>query len=345
MARNTLLIIGNGFDLQCGLQSSYLDFFEWLRKNDDIANSNFWVIYLLNNLPNGQLWSDVEESLREVLKDRYHDKSVIRNLQFHAGLDVSMRFGAHSTLEGKHKKIVEYISDNLTVIKQTRMYWYLDQLRIFERIFSDYLKTEVSNNVYYQSNGVKLMWMLVNHGHENVYVISFNYTNPFNQALLNINSIKSVINVHGTYQDDNIIFGVDATEKLVDDAYIFTKTHRKLLQGGKNEALPRHVKKIKFYGHSLGNADYSYFQSIFDHYNLYGDNLDLLNNRTGNKPVELLFYFAIFDKNREIEIRRDATENVYKLITTYSNSLDNEAHRKNLLHKLLLEGRIKIEFM
>lgn len=27
--------------------------------------------------------------------------------------------------------------------------------------------------------------------------------------------------------------------------------------------------EIKFYGHSLSEADYSYFQSIFDFYNLY----------------------------------------------------------------------------
>ncbi|MDR1821069.1 MAG: bacteriophage abortive infection AbiH family protein, partial [Oscillospiraceae bacterium] len=32
---NTLLIIGNGFDLYCGLKTSYRDFFEWLREHDE----------------------------------------------------------------------------------------------------------------------------------------------------------------------------------------------------------------------------------------------------------------------------------------------------------------------
>lgn len=30
------------------------------------------------------------------------------------------------------------------------------------------------------------------------------------------------------------------------------------------------TKMIKFYGHSLGEADYSYFQAIFDSVKLYG---------------------------------------------------------------------------
>ncbi|EFW89333.1 hypothetical protein [Streptococcus equinus] len=37
---------------------------------------------------------------------------------------------------------------------------------------------------------------------------------------------------------------------------------------------------IKFYGHSLARADYSYFQYIFDMYDLY------------NSDVKLIFYYS-----------------------------------------------------
>ena len=48
--------------------------------------------------------------------------------------------------------------------------------------------------------------------------------------------------------------------------------------------------EIKFYGHSLREADYSYFQSIFDSYNLYE-----------NSKVSLMFYFPKgFEKTKYI---------------------------------------------
>ncbi len=81
--------------------------------------------------------------------------------------------------------------------------------------------------------------------------------------------------------------------------------------------------EIKFYGHSLSEADYSYFQSIFDYYNLYS-----------NDKVSLVFYYS---KGYE------QYEAIYKLINVYGRTLANENQGKNLMHKLLLENRLKIE--
>jgi hypothetical protein len=50
---NTLLIIGNGFDLQCGLRSSYENFFEWLRQDESRANGNLWAVHFLKSSPKG----------------------------------------------------------------------------------------------------------------------------------------------------------------------------------------------------------------------------------------------------------------------------------------------------
>ena len=72
MARdgNALLIIGNGFDLQCGLKSSYADFFDWLRQDEERANNNLWAVHFLSNQPKGQNWVDVENGLQRVLSKR-----------------------------------------------------------------------------------------------------------------------------------------------------------------------------------------------------------------------------------------------------------------------------------
>ena len=123
--------------------------------------------------------------------------------------------------------------------------------------------------------------------------------------------IENVAHVHGTLSAGNIIFGIDASGNIRGDAHIFTKAHRKMLLGNSPSVLPRSVNRIKFYGHSLGEADYSYFHSIFDHYNLYGDDLDLLNYRTGDKPVELYFYFTDYNGSDETTLRRNTVNSVF----------------------------------
>lgn len=80
--------------------------------------------------------------------------------------------------------------------------------------------------------------------------------------------------------------------------------------------------EIKFYGHSLNEADYSYFQSIFDFYDLYANN-----------NVSLVFYYS------EGHEQNDA---IYRLINSYGKTLANKDQGKNLMHKLLLENRLKI---
>lgn len=91
---------------------------------------------------------------------------------------------------------------------------------------------------------------------------------------------------------------------------------------------------IKFYGHSLGRADYSYFQSIFDGVDLY------------ESDTTLVFYFPL-DTSDEAEAinnkwRAQLSNDINNLLTAYGATMDNKEHGKNLMHKLLLEGRLII---
>lgn len=82
------------------------------------------------------------------------------------------------------------------------------------------------------------------------------------------------------------------------------------------------ISSIKFYGHSLGTADYSYFQAIFDQIDLYGGNTTLYFLHAPSYPID--------------------PETVSQLINRYASGLIPESHGRNLLHKLLLEDRLKI---
>lgn len=87
---------------------------------------------------------------------------------------------------------------------------------------------------------------------------------------------------------------------------------------------------IKFYGHSLADAGYSYFQAIFDEVNLYESDTRLIFYYNNNRPGQEL---------QEVFVQEEMFEKVSHLITTYGATLDNDDHGRNLLHKLLLEGR------
>ena len=169
------------------------------------------------------------------------------------------------------------------------------------------------------------------------YILSFNYTSLFD--ILKVDNPCSYNNVHGKLcmnkcaencASCNIIFGIDDTAIQSQDEnselHKFSKTYRKMTHAAAGTrilpAKDNQLIEIKFYGHSLSEADYSYFQSIFDYYNLYENN-----------KVSLTFYYS---KGFE------QTEKVYHLINTYGKTLSNKDQGKNLTHKLLLENRLKI---
>ena len=188
----------------------------------------------------------------------------------------------------------------------------MKHLNLFEKDFGNYIKdfrNELAHsldNILYNDKPKK--------------IINFNYTTVIKNEIdkfkdiqkyptaKNIRSIKEVINIHGDYE--NPIFGID--NQNVDES--FTLPSNELLE------------TIYFFGHSLSEADYSYFQSMFDYYSIY------------DSKIRLIFLYSDHDgKEKSRQENR-----VVKLINDYGKTLENKDKGKNLLHKLLLENRIKI---
>lgn len=187
-------------------------------------------------------------------------------------------------------------------------------------------------------------------------VLSFNYTNPWDkdrwESTFSVSDEngknkpfvppKKYINVHGDAVRDHeepsedinrIIFGIDNKDIETSSAeYIFTKTYRTLVtysdtskptKATDDNIFDKDVKIIKFFGHSLGEADYSYFQQMFDYYQLY-DNGDL----------KLYFYFTPYGDRDVLEHLRDQCKKVTHLLEEYRKTLTNKDHGKNLVTRL-----------
>ncbi|MVF16010.1 AbiH family protein [Fructilactobacillus sanfranciscensis] len=201
-----------------------------------------------------------------------------------------------------------------------------NQLKKFEVNLGNYIEKE-SQNENYQSNAndIFMKFQIKN----KVNILNFNYTNPFDS--MEFDEISKISNIHGTTDDP--IIGVDSENVNTNNNLNFnqfTKTYR-IMNNSEDrvDILPDNIENIYFYGHSLALADYSYFQSIFDFYDLYGSNLNLV------------FYYSVYDESKKNEIINNNINNIWNLINKYGESMSN-SQGKNLLHKLNLENRIKI---
>lgn len=395
-----LIILGNGFDLACGLKSSYKSFFEsyldkkvkkgveelftsfcdkkefelsneelailnatsnsadfdsmlkleekhkaWkkkksefdielsnLLKNDAFVSINFFDIYfILNSLneityPN---WSDVELAIQKLLIDDNVDND---------SFFVNMKNILYCLKTGKGKKESLFIITLLGKINkplalkdiERRI---LEHLFDFEEKFKKYINSILQEGSYFKTYAEDKLFEIVNFNDIPINILTFNYTTFLRNVDDNYKALK-IENVHGTLKS-KIVFGVD--DIAIDannNLYSFTKTSRMMNNTSYDEnstpILHPNIKKIKFYGHSLSEMDYSYFQSIFDFYNLYGSD------------VQLFFYYSIYDKKIAEDIKSNHLQAITKMIHKYGATMDNKDHGRNLQHKLLLEKRIHI---
>lgn len=409
-----LLILGNGFDLHCGLKSGYKDFFRYtildtIGERFNLAQmkagvSGFWERLLLEYYKKygekDYSWCDIEGIIRDVLcgilidnsSGNYNLRSNILNA-VKTGLDLYEQklYGDNKSIEryificcvnalNRVKYEIETDNDRLDYLGKLL----LIELNNFEKRFCKYIKGCIYDekndiNEQYIVNAVNLLAYITGFStpdFENIddmieieeeydeeeishnvshpilrenqvlskefnklrytNILSFNYTAIFD--VLGVKCPFVYSNVHGKLCNkqcgedcvsSSIIFGIDDTliqSQETNELRLFSKTYRKMSDTSipisilpKNDDQPI---EIKFYGHSLSEADYSYFQSIFDFYNLYDNN-----------NVSLLFYYS---KGYE---QNDA---IYRLINSYGKTLENKDRGKNLIHKLLLENRLKI---
>lgn len=353
----------------------YNFFYETVFKLRTLYGFSFWEIPNIIETNDKTLWSDVERGILEYLKlfnNQYIDvketiDSAVNNIvewnkadfnDFRIINDKKKLFELHMILASffaTEKEKLDIDKREKTSILDILKKWdsfqsfFADELNRFEKQFLAYIKL-VSENKKYKENRKLLFKDIVSGGKEcydskkyKCKVLSFNYTD-YNDL---VNS--DVVNIHGSVNTENIIFGIDSIfsnpENASDyknkaiDLKPFTKTYR-LLELDSDDAgdsvLNSDIKVIKFFGHSLSHADYSYFQSIFDYYDIYSNN------------IKLIFYFALRDddqveEQRIMKRKRSQISKVYALMEDYGKTMDNADHGKNLLHKLIMEGRLSIK--
>ena len=378
---SNLIIIGNGFDLKCGVKSTFKDFFDNRISNDvkhqikmflkDLnlsfnysslsfnhydeyegvfiderhfnkikdANLTFWdLLFIVNkNLRLMKNWYNVEQNMLDILKginliENYSDlgRPLIDGFP---GLREGMRSSKEIDLIKCSILAYYSIPKNRYRSKRDLNDFLLSELFEFESAFTRYLENEISKTTDYSLLSEKIISKIIGEDNsiDDTATLSFNYTEP--RCLIN-----KITNVHGKLKKNNIIFGIDQDEiPTTSLLYRYTKTFRKMIQ--KKEMSEDYVyinnkndlKNIFFYGHSLSELDYSYFQSIFDYYNLYDSN------------IKLTFCCSPYGEKSSQEILSEHAGLVANLLGKYGKTMNNENHGRNLMHKLMLEGRLSLK--
>lgn len=235
--KRTVLVVGNGFDLDLGLKTSYKDFFDsdfFPKQNQskilkDILSStgkllgfnpfSVSVFEYLNAYRQITNWCDIEGALSSLLE--YYPTQV------RTGFFITER-----SFKELHSKFCEYLNNKVT--------------SCFEQINKDSI-------AYRLAMGITNMPMLS--------ILNFNYT----PTLEYIDSWyrKKVDYIHGSLNDNSIIFGIE------DDLDV-PKEYSFLLKTFSPHYRSHHIRKqlldadhIIFFGHSLAKADYHYFKDLF----------------------------------------------------------------------------------
>lgn len=350
-----LLIIGNGFDKYCDLDSSFSDYFNYQYPNLELhlqrnvcveksttnmsvhhayirsSNITFLEEYVMciKTIKNHSEinWSDVESNLNSLITEKMYMESLPTEIFGY----VNMPNVINSMLRRRIN-----IIDNQNIFhnkESTKDFYKLlaSDVTSFEQKFSKYLSAQFDKSKdTYHKKAASLVKQLVGEttfNHIDFCVLSFNYTKPNC-----FNNIKTE-HVHGSLKKNNIIIGIDSTDmKYADVGYKFTKTFRKVEQFttiyGKKviDVMSGNYEEIIFFGHSLNKQDYSYFQTLFDQCKLY------------DSDVRLTFVYSLYERRTAEDIKEEQVKQVIQLIETYGEKVSYN----NLLNKLLNTNRLNI---
>lgn len=223
-----IIILGNGFDLDLGLKTSYADF----------AKSEFWQDLMADNNH-----STNDQRLLGFLKGKY---DVDKWIDIEAAL---LEYALDKTENHRISNAEEDREDYKQLCQALKQYLIEQQNDYVPSSFS--VARGLMGSFKSMTNASKLY--------------SFNYTqlDVLGQKL-NIRLGCDAVHIHGSLMDEgNLILGID-TNKTIDERYSFLyKTQNRQYRHTDILKDLRDKDEYIFFGHSLNGMDYSYFKSLF----------------------------------------------------------------------------------
>ena len=227
MQKHRTLIIGNGFDLDLGLATTYRQFASselWPITNLDFLGSP--LAQKLEEERNRNSWFDIENILWQYAREKELSDSEL----------ASAIFGS----EQRDREVFNRVSDALM----------------------KYIQVQELAKPKVDSVAARVYKAIVENGYFD-RIISFNYTD-LNKIGSNLGCPDvQYSHVHGSVKDGHVILGI-ADNNAVRRGYQYMyKTSDTFYKSSNIRFSLQNAEEVVFFGHSLGLQDYHYFQQFF----------------------------------------------------------------------------------
>ena len=227
MGKETLLIVGNGFDLSMGFKTSYGDFMQ----SSYFPNEETSTLcsYLHKHYEENMGWIDIENELSEY--SRMLTTKKLNAKKFNTILNIDSLREEYDELKSSLKS---YLSEETKGQFNPRQ--------------DNYAKSVIKQLP------------------ANSKIISFNYTNIIERMTWNkyCDSKGNLLHIHGSLAPwEDIVFGVEDSAKLSKEHVFLYKAHSRYLKVQKFAQWLDSAERIIFFGYSLGDTDRQYFETFF----------------------------------------------------------------------------------
>lgn len=229
-----VLVIGNGFDLDLGLDTKYKSFLDsdyFPKFQSNVKKGLLWDIK--NTANNEKNWIDLEFEIKKYC----------------------------TRITKDYERIIGGIDgETLDILKQ-------DFDKLTNGLF-DFIKNTNYFNHKKESTAYKLISIFATkQKRPSVKIFNFNYT-PLAELINCINEDSdleySITHAHGSTLNHDIILGIE-DDVEIDDRMCFTiKSHNFNYKSLNIRQELSDAKEVIFFGHSLGSSDYHYFRDFFN---------------------------------------------------------------------------------
>lgn len=280
---HSVLILGNGFDLDLGIRTKYIQFADdndyWPFKESLSFEEDSLPFFLNKHKSQVDTWFDLEELLACYASE---NKDLSKEKISQAKQDFSILSRAlKEYLIKQEDTFVERMNNSMGHAKRMTPAHRVLQLFLEKRVRSIY---------------------------------TFNYTNTYriaNQLILNFEGVFN--HVHGSTLEDNIILGAGDQRQIKDVFFEFHKSASPFYKSNNLVEDLNNADEVYIFGHSLGKNDHDYFSEFFK--------MASKTVHRPFVPDKIKIRIFTFDDNSEIELKKQLmtlTEN--HLIGLYAHS-------------------------
>lgn len=221
--KSRVVILGNGFDLNIGLPTSYRQFVESPECDILAENPNNYLTNRMINNYRLQGWVDVEEELKAFAMEKNGKAISYRN-----------RFEIEfNEIIGQLRTYLERVSRDLRLhVRKNSLA--ADFLKVIDKYPSDF---DIFSFNYTDLNNIR--------------------------AAIGLSTFLRYKHVHGSISEKSVVLGFEDNAEKIEDFSFMIKTFNPCYTSHHLRQSLSQAKEIIFFGHSLGSTDYLYFAQFF----------------------------------------------------------------------------------